>query len=245
MSFGPGEFSKPFTVQVVGDLTTEVDETILVNVTASTAGISDGQGIGTILEDERNGAFACRASAVRLIATEPAVANRPNAPCLDETKTLGTTSLASGLVRVVTTTASAATDQTPTVLESTAPATSDNAVSNVRLERTTVTVLGLLSITATAVQAEARVGCGAGPGGLTPTFTSSSTTGSLTINGVAVSLLGNATVQLPLGLGSLQLNRIVTTPTSLTRQGVRLQVLGLEIVLAEAKVGITGNPCAQ
>ncbi|MBI2913476.1 MAG: thrombospondin type 3 repeat-containing protein [Chloroflexi bacterium] len=51
--FGPGETSKTVTVTVDGDTLDEADETFFVNLSnATTATIVDGQGVGTILDDD-------------------------------------------------------------------------------------------------------------------------------------------------------------------------------------------------
>jgi hypothetical protein len=56
VSFGPGETSKTITVQVNGDLLDEPNETFLVNLSdAMDATIVDGQGVGTILDDDEAG----------------------------------------------------------------------------------------------------------------------------------------------------------------------------------------------
>ncbi|MGH9181276.1 MAG: Calx-beta domain-containing protein, partial [Acidimicrobiales bacterium] len=241
-----GQSSAPFTVAVVGDLVDEPDETFLVNLSSPTnANISDGQGVGTIVDDERDGAFSCRASALRVLATEPAVANGPNSPCADGATTSVPVNLPAGLVNVNSGTLNASTDQTPNTLEPTVPAETDTGVALASAERATVTALGLITIRATAISSQARVQCTAGPGGLTPTLTSSSTIASLTVNGIPANVLGNAVVNLPLGLGTIQLNRTVSTPTSLTRQAVRIVLLGQEIVIAEARANFSGNPCSQ
>jgi probable HAF family extracellular repeat protein len=53
LTFAPGEMSKTITVQVIGDRLAEPNETFVVNLSAPTnATIGDGQGIGTILDDE-------------------------------------------------------------------------------------------------------------------------------------------------------------------------------------------------
>jgi hypothetical protein len=53
LTFAPGETSKTVTVLVAGDRLAEPGETFAVNLTAATnATIGDGQGIGTILDDE-------------------------------------------------------------------------------------------------------------------------------------------------------------------------------------------------
>ncbi len=53
VTFSPGQTAKPVTVLVCGDLFPEADETFFVNLSnPSNATISDGQGLGTILDDD-------------------------------------------------------------------------------------------------------------------------------------------------------------------------------------------------
>ena len=53
ITFNPGETQKTFVVSVVGDTAVEPDETFFVNLSApSNATIGDGQGTGTILNDD-------------------------------------------------------------------------------------------------------------------------------------------------------------------------------------------------
>ena len=53
VTFAPGVTTQTFTVQVQGDLLDEIDETFFVNLTSPTnATILDGQGIGTITDDD-------------------------------------------------------------------------------------------------------------------------------------------------------------------------------------------------
>src|SRR5205823_1028339 len=54
LTFNPGETSKLVTVVVKGDTTYESDETFFVNLSnaSSNATINDGQGVGTILNDD-------------------------------------------------------------------------------------------------------------------------------------------------------------------------------------------------
>ena len=243
--FEPGETTKPFPVRVVGDRLDEGDETFAVNIESSTAGISDGQGLGVIVEDERNGAFTCRGSGVRLGGSEAAVANPPGRPCADGTAPSTSGTLTSGLVRVSTSTAEATTDMAPNLPDLVAPATTDRAAAQASVQRASVTVAGLLSITVTGAHAEAELRCDASPDGLVPRLEGSSTTASITINGVAVDVGSASTVKLPSGLGTLTVDRTLSSPTTLTRQAVRIQVLGLEVVLGEARAGFSGNPCRE
>jgi parallel beta-helix repeat protein len=53
LTFNPGETTKTISVQVNGDTVDEVNETFFVNLTSAThATIADGQGIGTIVNDD-------------------------------------------------------------------------------------------------------------------------------------------------------------------------------------------------
>jgi len=56
LSFPPGTTTQTITVPVTGDTTPEANETFFVNLTnASNAVISDGQGVGTIVNDDGSG----------------------------------------------------------------------------------------------------------------------------------------------------------------------------------------------
>jgi len=52
LTFGPGETTKEIKVLVNGDLTDEYDQHFYVNVTATGAVVLDGQGVGTILDND-------------------------------------------------------------------------------------------------------------------------------------------------------------------------------------------------
>jgi hypothetical protein len=56
VNFAPGETTKQITVQVIGELLVEINETFNVNLSAPTLlTIGDGQGVGTILDDDNPG----------------------------------------------------------------------------------------------------------------------------------------------------------------------------------------------
>ena len=53
LTFAPGSTSQPLSIQVVGDVAVEADETFLVNLTGPVnATIADGHGVGTIADDD-------------------------------------------------------------------------------------------------------------------------------------------------------------------------------------------------
>jgi Calx-beta domain len=56
LTFAPGETAKTITIVVKGDKKVESDETFFVDLSdASNAFIEDGQGLGTILNDDKGG----------------------------------------------------------------------------------------------------------------------------------------------------------------------------------------------
>lgn len=248
VTFAAGEQSKPFTVQVVGDLVNEPTETFLVNLSAATsASIADGQGVGTVTDDERDGAFSCRASALRLGTTEPVVANPPDSPCLDATRSAPTATVSTGglvSLNANAKTLDARTDQTPNDIETTAPVAGDSGVARASVANVTI-VRGLTTISAGVLQSQARVECVAGPsGGLVPQLTSSSTLASLSINGVPVNINGSPTINL--GVITIAVNERITTPNSVTQRALRVSAVALPtLVVAESIADFTGNPCAQ
>jgi hypothetical protein len=64
LTFLPGQTSKTITISVKGDKTKEADETFFVNLSGATsAQIADGQGKGTILNDESTGGKKTSAAA--------------------------------------------------------------------------------------------------------------------------------------------------------------------------------------
>lgn len=240
-----GQTAAAFTVQVKGDLVDEPDENFLVNLGSPVgASIDDGQGVGVIVDDERDGTFTCRASALRLNGAEPAVANPANDPCADGARTVADARVSAGLVTVSSQTLDARTDQTPDVLEPTAPAPTDRGTATATVEKALVTAPGV-TITATVVRSDAEVRCTATAAGLAPSLASSAGIASLRVNGVAVDVDATGVVQLPLNMGFVQVKRVVATPTSVTRQAIRIVLLGNEIVIGEARAGFTGNPCSE
>ena len=59
VTFSPGQTTKPVTVTINGDVTAEADETLLVNLnTPGNATILDGQGVGTIRNDDNLSALS-------------------------------------------------------------------------------------------------------------------------------------------------------------------------------------------
>ncbi len=65
LSFAPGETTKPITIKVCGDTIVEPDETFFVNLAnPGHATISNGQGVGTIVNDDTDVSVAVSTSSV-------------------------------------------------------------------------------------------------------------------------------------------------------------------------------------
>ncbi|HEY3556558.1 MAG TPA: hypothetical protein VGL05_03825 [Kribbella sp.] len=104
------------------------------------ATVADGTGIGTVLDNDRNGAFTCRASALKLLGSEPAVANPTGAACVDAARTITATQLGT-LLLSVRVAGGPRTDQTPDDLSTTAPARTDNATAAADLSSARISAL--------------------------------------------------------------------------------------------------------
>jgi|SRR5215218_1197246 len=177
------------------------------------------------------GEFSCQASALRLsglLKAEPLVANPANAPCQTDSKGLiGPLNLGPLTINGVLTARTEAT------------AAGGHAESSV-----TRAVIGIGPvISADVLTSQANVSCVEGE----PVFSSS---------GDVVNVkLGTLVIQIPAGqrplvlsiplVGTLYLNEVVTTPTSITRRALRLDTLLLDVVIAESIADVRDKPCEK
>lgn len=240
VTFAPGQTSKTVTVPVVPDAVDEPTETFALNLSAPSTGVFlvDGQGIGTIVDDDRDGTFSCTATGADVIGITAAVANPANLPCADDSKTVASVSLNAGLINVSTGVLNATTNLTPDN-QGQAPAAGDRAESSARVDKTTISTIGL-KIELGVIQSQAAATCVAGPGGLAPAFTGSSNIASLKINGVAVTV-GSAPLTIPLVIGSLKLNSTTVANGVVTQEAVALDTPLAHIVLAKSQADVHGT----
>jgi streptogramin lyase len=202
---------------------------------------------------DRNGIFSCIATVLRIAGLTSTVANPPDVPCVDDTKTLAQVQLSAGVITVRLTALNAVTSQTPDNLNS-LPAAGDNSTATATVATTRITsglIIPLVTIELGVIASTASATCQVGPGGgLAPLFTGSSHIASLRINGVAITV-GSAPLTIPLVIGSLQLNSTTTTGTSVTQRAVFLDTILTDVVIGEAKANVEakpgnpgGTPCA-
>jgi hypothetical protein len=202
-------------------------------------------GLGTIVDNDRNGTFSCSAKVLQVGPLTSTTANPANSPCVDDSHTLAQVTLVSGLVSVQSTVLNAQTNLTPDN-QSTAPANGDGATAKATVQNTKITV-GLLTIEIGEITATATATCVGG----SPSFAGSSTIASIKINGVPVAVpIGSNPVTIPLVIGSLKLNSTTTTGTSVTQQAVVLHTLLTDVVISQAHADVegtsahpAGNPC--
>lgn len=238
VTFAPGDTSEDVVVQVRGDTIDEPNETFTVNLSQpANAAIADGTGVGTIIDDDRNGAFSCRASALRLTGLlEPVVANPPGAPCRDDSATLIQIGQSGGGVTTSLKAPNARTDQTPNDLASAAPAVGDRATAHAD---TTDASIGV-GILATSTVADATAEC---TGSGVPALTSSSKVIGLKVNGQSYDVL-TAPVTIPLVLATLRINATINEPGRITRRAIWLDNAILpDVIVGEAVADYSGNPC--
>ena len=145
------------SVLVNGDLVDEPDEQFTVLAVGTRAGprSSDG-GLGTILDDDRSGAFICRAIALRMLGLEKSISNPPGSPCKDDKKSLLTLPLGSLTAKFGNT----STNQTPDSLVGTSPALGDRAEADASAA-TLVVPIGLKTVRASLLTAHAEARCSA------------------------------------------------------------------------------------
>ncbi|UVS80056.1 Calx-beta domain-containing protein [Actinokineospora sp. UTMC 2448] len=250
LTFAPGETSEPVTVQVVGDTVDELTENYTVTLSDPVgAGLIDPVGVGTIVDADRDGAFSCSATALKVAGISVAKANPQNLPCVDDAETVVSADLNAGLINVGAEALTADTDLTPDD-QQVAPQAGDNARAHSAVERTGISTVGL-KIELGVVEASAAVTCVPGPDGLRPVFTGHSHIASLKINGVAVTV-GSAPLTIPLVIGSLKLNSQTVQNGVLVQRAVSVETPLTTIVVAEAKADIhgssahpSGDPCRR
>jgi hypothetical protein len=250
VTFAPGETAKPVTVLVNPDTVDEPNETFTVNLSApSGAGLVDPVGVGTIVDDDRDGVFSCTGTAANVLGVTAARANPANLPCADDAATVAAATLNAGLIKVDTQVLTASTDLTPDD-QSAAPAAGDRALATARIDKTVISTVGL-TIELGVIQSQATATCQPGPGGLAPVLAGSSHVASLKINGSAV-VVGSAPLTIPLVIGSLKLNGQTVSNGVVKQQAVALDTALAKIVLAESQADVhgttahpAGNPCRR
>jgi hypothetical protein len=238
VSFAVGEQSQTVSVDVNGDTVDEPTEAFAVVLSGATgpATVGDGTGIGTIIDDDRDGGFSCRGSAIRIGTLEPVVANPPDSPCKDEFKSLLNLSPLLSLLGVKAGVANAWTDQTPDDLGG-LPAEFDKAVAHGDVVSLGINI-GANVITASAVSSDAAAICRDGEARLN----GASRIVGLKVNGRQI-IVGDGPMTVPLIGGNLYVNRTIKTKTKVTQRALDVTLLGLNVVVAEAIANVEGNPC--
>ncbi len=241
VTFPVGVTSKTVTVNVVGDVVDEPNETFHVNLSApDNATILDGDGLGKIIDDDRSGTFSCRGAALRLLGIEQAISNNPYTPCKDASASLLNLPAIGGLTAQV---AGSSTNATPDNPALTAPAIGDRAEADANTATVVIPVAGKI-VRASVLTSHAEARCTSGG---TPVLSGSGNITGLTINGVPAGVNAGGSANINLLLGTLHINNTVNTATSVTQRGIWFESLlpGVgDIVVSEARAGFTGNPCS-
>lgn len=239
LTLGPGDTLASFAVLVTGDTIDETSETFAVALSNVTGGtIADGAGIGTIVDDDRDGWFTCRATALRGAGEEHVIAGSTT-DCIDQ-KAIG----ASQLVVVAGADAPvASTSVAPDDVRGTDPAAGDGASATSSIARAWINAGG--DVVLDGLVAQARMACVASDDGLAAVATASSSVASLQIGSMPPIPIGDAAMSIPLGDGAvLHLNHEIATGGTITRRAAWMESPAGDVVLAEATAGVTGNPCS-
>ncbi|CAN5555406.1 hypothetical protein BH20ACT17_BH20ACT17_06250 [soil metagenome] len=239
LDFPVGQTRRTIAVPIKEDVVDEIDEetfkVTLSNVVHAT--IADGDGVGTIRDDDRNGVFSCRATGVRLGDSERGVANPPRTPCRDDRGSGLPLQLGSGLLSVSSATGSASTDQQPDDLTGTQPQIGDRATAHAEASSIVIRV-GVNVIRLSGFVSDARTECiGSGP----PRLTAGSRVTVLAVGGSPV-LTTTAATTIPLLFATLRLNQTVVDAKGITQRALVVDnVVGPDIVLGEARAGFDGT----
>jgi hypothetical protein len=239
LTFIPGQTLKTLSVPIVDDSVDELNETFSVLLSlASGAAVTDPTGVGTILDDDRNGSFSCTATVLRVANLTAVRANPADLPCVDDGQTAAQVQLNAGIVSVRADVLGASTGQTPDNLN-TAPSAGDHASAKASVESSRI-VAGLVVIEIGVIRSTAAATCASTPSGLAASLTGSSSLASLKINGVPV-IVGSAPITIPLTVGTLRINAQTITSTTVVQQAVVLDTLLTDVVIGEAKADIAGT----
>ena len=237
-----GESSTTVTVDTNDDAVDEPLESFSVNLTNVTgAVVEDGEGTVEIVDNDRNGRFTCRASALRApLVGEPRLGNVPNDPCRDEAHSLATVYRGEllGGASVRASALEARTDQTPDDLASSPPSDGDSARATATVARASVVVAGI-SLDADAVSSSASARCSDG----SVARSGSTSIAKLRLNGAVVD--ARDPVSIPLGIGTLHLNQVSHEDGEVVARAVHLDLSGTanDVVIGESRAGAVGNPC--
>jgi hypothetical protein len=177
------------------------------------------------------GSFTCQASAARVSLTgaptlDPFVANAGNSPCVAEQRALVSPTTV-GPLTIQALTVNTGVDQ-------------NGATARARV---TSPALGQpLPLSADVLDASVTYTCVNGR----PEASSTSTVVGLVAAAQTFAVPpGGAPLTVPLGpLGTLDVNKTLTSGNTLTRQALSLTTPLGTVVISEASVGFTGNPCA-
>jgi M6 family metalloprotease-like protein len=244
--FAPGETSTTLEVPVLGDFVDEPDETFFANLhTPDGLAIADGQGVATILDDDRNGSFSCQGQALRVGSTANAVANPPNSPCRDDAAHLNSSSQGVSGLRVTAETLQAATDERPNGLAATAPMLGDRGAGESSVEKLVLRA-GLSRIVIRGIAARAEASCQFDLfAGLTPVLESSSAVASLKVGAALPKNVGsNPLVLAVAGFGTLHLNDETVSGGEVVRRAVWLERNGADVIAGETRADFSGDPCS-
>jgi hypothetical protein len=237
---------QPYTVTVnTGSLAEGVyNVKVRVNWLASPGCEDDGDEFAsaTITVIQRNGNFKCAAYAARTnYDYQPA---NPNySPCKDDINYFAQVQpiLGFGNVGAVR----AITDQQPDVLNSALPKSTDHADAQAHVAGVDVTVAGVRVRTG-VLWSRATVTCQGF--GMSPKYGTSGGVATVNLDGKAYATTSGYLKVRILNV-TIEINKVVSTSTSRTRQALVITrnslFAPLKVVVAESKVGHSGNPCQR
>lgn len=201
---------------------------------AMVAGISAAPALAQ--SGERDGRFTCRASLLRVGNFDPFIANDRNDPCALEEEGITGDNPFGGEALVAT-----RTEGRRNPPSAGAPRPDDIVVSHTEAADVHVKSGGGFLVRVQGLVSSASVSCT--PSG-TPRLVGHSKEARISLLGLDLTT-GSDQRTIPLGIGTLHLNRTLRFGNQLVQRGVELDLPGrlLDVVIGDARAGFVGNPC--
>lgn len=236
--FRPGETEKNVNVAAIGDTVNEADETMQLRLSNPVrATIAKDAGVGTIVDDERDGRFTCRASLLRVGGFEPFIANDRNDPCTFEEEGITGSNAVAGEALVAT-----RTEGRPNPPAGGTPSPDDIVVSHTEAADLHVNGgAGAFLVRVQGLVSSASVKCDASG---SPEMVGSSKAARVSLLGQDITT-GPKQRTINLGIGTLHLNRTLRSDNQVIQRAVEVDLPGqaLDVVIGDTRAGFRGEPC--
>ena len=212
---------------------------------AASTGVAISAPVNASASHHHRGKFSCQAFGGDVAGTYLALANKKYTPCFNKHGRVNKAGATLGLVKLGVLTAN-----TKMKGHKVIKAHKTHGSAGARTAKVTVGLSGknskLGALQIGAATSNASDTCVSKGGKLVVKQTHHSSVAYIRLNGKKT-VIGSQSEKIPLLIGTLYLNRVIKHGNSVTVRAVEIDLGGKKptIILAESKVGYTGNPCAK